>query len=197
MRFAEDIGASKKQASYLLIYMAISTIFSRPLIGSLADCKRCNRIHTLQFAFLLLGVSTTIVTIATHYYWIAVYLVIFGFVEGCFVTIMPVITSDIVGSDNLQSAFGGMMFFLSIFMATGPPFAGWIFDVSKNYSLAFFVAGGSTVLSVCIMFIISFPSKDTKTLLNEKDIKIHKVVSSTDFVSLLPEDIVTERLTSV
>ena len=124
-------------------------------------------------------------------------------------TIMPVITSDIVGRRNVSSAFGGLLFFLSVFMALGPPFAGWIFDVSQTYSLAFLIAGGSTVASVCVLFALSWrplqgtqESSDSKSFLKQEncpDVKMNELEtwSSKYAVRILDDDIITEKLTSV
>ena len=54
---------------------------------------------------------------------------------------------DLLGLENLTSAFGMLSLFRGVTTFMGPPLAGAIFDATENYDISFYVAGGSFVLA--------------------------------------------------
>ena len=59
---------------------------------------------------------------------------------------------DLLGLENLTSAFGMLSLFRGVTTFMGPPLAGAIFDATENYDISFYVAGGSFVLASLISF---------------------------------------------
>ena len=59
---------------------------------------------------------------------------------------------DLLGLENLTSAFGLLSLFRGLTTLMGPPLAGAIYDWTKNYDISFYVAGGSFVLASLISF---------------------------------------------
>ena len=118
------------------------------------DMRYVNRLTALQITLLLLSVFTTLVPIATNYEWLATYAFLFGFLEGCFVISLPLIVQDFVEKKQQAFALGSLFCFRSIPMTAGPSIAGWIYDVTQSYDVAFFSAGVVTVLSTCMMFLV-------------------------------------------
>ena len=154
VRLAKDSGADSTKAAFLVSFLAFGSITARPLFGKLMDKRGVSRITALQLTLLCISVSTTLVPIATNYEWLATFAFLYGFLEGCFVISVPLIVQDLVGDSKLAPALGSLYCFLSIPETTGPSIAGWIYDRSESYSVAFFCAGGITILSTCILFII-------------------------------------------
>ena len=60
------------------------------------DMRYVNRLTAMQITLLLLGVSSTLVPIATNYEWLATYAFFSGFLEGCFVISLPLTVQDLV-----------------------------------------------------------------------------------------------------
>ena len=59
---------------------------------------------------------------------------------------------DLLGLDNLTSAFGLLTFFRGVTSIVGPPLAGFVFDVTQSYDISFFMAGSSLILASLISF---------------------------------------------
>ena len=59
---------------------------------------------------------------------------------------------DLLGLENLTSAFGLLSLFRGVTTFMGPPLAGAIFDATETYDISFYVAGGSFVLASLISF---------------------------------------------
>ena len=67
---------------------------------------------------------------------------------------MQLIVQDLVGEGKIGPALGFLYCSLSIPKTAGPSIAGWIHDSSGSYAVAFFCAGGITIISTCILFIV-------------------------------------------
>lgn len=154
VRLAEDSGIDPIQAALLINFVAFGSVIVRPFFGKLMDMRYVNRLTALQITLLLLSVFTTLVPIATNYEWLATYAFLFGFLEGCFVISLPLIVQDLVEKKQQAFALGSLFCFRSIPMTAGPSIAGWIYDVTQSYNVAFFSAGVVTVLSTCVMFLV-------------------------------------------
>lgn len=55
---------------------------------------------------------------------LAFYATFFGFFEGCYVLLAPVLTGDIVGRNNMATGVGVLFAIKSIPLTLGPPIAG-------------------------------------------------------------------------
>ena len=77
---------------------------ARPLFGKLMDHPRVNRITVLQLTLLYISISTTLVTIATNYEWLATFQSMCGFLEGIYAISVPLIAQDLVGDSKLAPA---------------------------------------------------------------------------------------------
>ena len=59
---------------------------------------------------------------------------------------------DLLGLDNLTSAFGLLTFFRGVTSIVGPPLAGFVFDATQSYDISFFMAGRSLFVASLISF---------------------------------------------
>ena len=149
-----DMGTNKTKASFLTAYMATGTFIGSIVFGKLADLHCCDKVYICQLGLMGISLSSTLVTMATSYEHVIAYAFVFGFFDGCFEMIVPVITQQIVGTHRVGYAIGGLYCILAFPKTLGPPIAGWIYDISKSYAVAFYVTGGITTASVLIMFLI-------------------------------------------
>lgn len=149
--------------------MAAGGFVGSLLFGHLSDHPRCNRIVACQFAILMMGVVSTLFTIASTFEWFVVLSIAFGVFDGCYEMLVPVITSDIVGIKFTPTAVGTLYCLLAIPKTIGPPVAGWIFDRSQSYNTAFYVTGGLMTLSSLIMFLIPTNVITKKIIIGSSD----------------------------
>ncbi|XP_066266601.1 monocarboxylate transporter 12-like [Branchiostoma lanceolatum] len=75
----------------------------------------------------------------------------FGVFAGCYTTQTAVFLAEFCGVKRLASALGllfGLGGFPTLF---GPPIAGYLYDVTGNYNVSFYVAGSAAFCSVLLM----------------------------------------------
>ena len=165
------MGTGKTEASFLTSFLATGTFTGSIVFGKLADWRPKYRIHICQLGLMGIGLASTLVTMATRYEHVIVYAFAFGLFDGCYEMIVPVITENIVGTRRVGHAIGGLYSILAFPKTLGPPIAGWIYDVSQSYDVAFQVTGGVTTLAVVILFFIpnftSFRHRDASRLSSE------------------------------
>ena len=150
---------SPSRAAFLVSFTAFGSMPSRPIFGRLMDHQRVNRITALQLTLLAIGALVALVPISSSYEWLATFAFLFGFLEGCFMSSMPLVVQSLVGSKKLAAGLGTLFCFLGIPTVAGPSIAGWIYDISESYTVAFLCAGGITLVSICILFLVPRHSK--------------------------------------
>lgn len=127
MRFCEDLGITADMASKLYIYYGLSSAIARVLAGRLCDIRGINPVYLYQSAEFVVGLSTILVTLANDYTALIVFVVIYGFCDGTFITTLNIILLTSVDASKRAAALGWNMQFTTIFMASGPPLAGRFF----------------------------------------------------------------------
>lgn len=74
----------------------------------------------------MMAVTTTLCPLATDYAGLILYAVGFGMFDGCFVMLIAVTTTDVVGPNKMAHALGSLYGVIAIPMIFGPPLAGTI-----------------------------------------------------------------------
>lgn len=154
VRHAEDLGVSPTDASFLIGYLSVASTAGRLFFGKMADLSCVNRVHMYQMGLSMIGLCSFFVTMATGYGGLVAYTVIFGFFEACYILLIPLVTSDIVGPLKMSYALGSAFTFMAFPMFLGPPIAGWMYDISGDYSGAFYSCGGISFLAASLTFLI-------------------------------------------
>ena len=72
----------------------------------------------------MMAVACTLCPVAQNYTGLVLFAVGFGVFDGCFVLLLAITTSDIVGPEKLPAALGGLYGVIAFPMTFGPPLAG-------------------------------------------------------------------------
>ena len=156
-------------------FMSIGGVLGSLVLGSLCDYPQFNRLKVCPASVLLMGIFSSAVTVATRYEWISVYAVTFGFCDGCYEMLIPVITRDLVGVQKVGLAIGALYCLMAFPKTLGPPIVGWIFDASKSYSISFYITGGVATLAAVVMFTLNcvrpvdYPDGENERLLSSPE----------------------------
>jgi len=86
------------------------------------------------------------------------YAIIYGLFYGASAVLMPVIAADVFHSRNFGSILGGMYIGGGLGTAAGTFFAGWVFDVSRSYLVAFALYFPFMWLT-CLLYWLAAPRK--------------------------------------
>ncbi|TNN23044.1 Monocarboxylate transporter 12 [Liparis tanakae] len=80
--------------------------------------------------------------------------VVYGYFDGAYVALIPVVTAEVVGARSLPSALGVVYFLHAIPYLVSPPIGGWLVDVTGSYAATFFFSGVSLLSSAAVMAAI-------------------------------------------
>lgn len=78
----------------------------------------------------------------------------FGFTFASAYVLIPKIVELIVGVDNFSAAIGLNFFMQGLGLLIGTPFASWIFVVTNNWNISFYIAGIGITLSSIVASLI-------------------------------------------
>lgn len=124
VRLATEEGIDPFRATLLIGIMSVGSTLGRLIFGKVADHPRVNRLYLYQISFLMIGISNTLCPVLTSYTGLVIYSTVFGFFEGCYVLLAPVLTGDIVGRDKMAHGVGVLFALKSVPLTLGPPIAG-------------------------------------------------------------------------
>ncbi len=127
VRYCVDMGITPDAASRLFVYYGLASCVGRLVSGRLCDFQKVNTFYVYQVAELVLGTSVLIVTLATSYMHLIIFIVIYGFCDGVFITTLNVLLITCVSPPKVPVAIGWEMQISSFFLASGPPVAGKFF----------------------------------------------------------------------
>ena len=118
--------------------------------------------------------------------------------------LVPVITRDIAGPQRVAHAIGLLYCMMAFPKTLGPPIAGWLFDLSNDYSVSFYVTSAVTIIATAVMFLLNWvPLHKDRIEMEEnemhspkiRDEPSHESVYDGFGINLTPEadDFVTRR----
>uniref|UniRef100_A0A8C5KCJ6 Solute carrier family 16 (monocarboxylic acid transporters), member 14 n=2 Tax=Jaculus jaculus TaxID=51337 RepID=A0A8C5KCJ6_JACJA len=134
--------------------IAILHIFGKVILGVVADLPCISVWNVFLMANFSLVLSIFILPLMHTYAGLAVICALIGFSSGYF-SLMPVVTEDLVGIEHLASAYGIIICANGISALLGPPFAGWIYDITQKYDFSFYICG--LLYMVGILFLLIHP----------------------------------------
>ncbi|XP_006141974.1 monocarboxylate transporter 14 [Tupaia chinensis] len=134
--------------------IAIVHILGKVVLGIVADSPCISVWNVFLMANFTLVLSIFILPLTHTYAGLAVICALIGFSSGYF-SLMPVVTEDLVGIEHLANAYGIIICANGISALLGPPFAGWIYDITQKYDFSFYISG--LLYMVGILFLLIQP----------------------------------------
>lgn len=154
VRYAEEMGSSHRDGSLLLSYLAAGSGVGKIIFGKISDIPRVNTLTLYNFCMVLSGLSPLIAIFAAGYKMLVVYVVVLGFLDGCIIGLMSIVTFECAGRDAMSEAWGGVLMIQSCSMLVGAPAAGWLGEITGNYRNSFVMAGAPTVIGALILSLV-------------------------------------------
>lgn len=158
---ALEIGESKSEGALVVSSIGIVHTIGNVVFGFLGDCKRVNRSILYSVSMWLTGLGLALVPLSRNSVSFAIFDAIYGFFVAASEALSCVIVADILGMSKLSDGYGILMFLQGIANLVGPPFAGWLYDVSGSYNNTFFAAGGSIVFLGILYAVVPIHSRFT------------------------------------
>ena len=132
--YAEDAGLNRGAAVLCFGLVGVGSTVGRLVLGALAD--RLGRLRALTLFYACLGASYLVWLMATGFWSIAIFAVIFGVFSGGFIAVMPAFIADYFDGPDVSGVIGLQYTAAGIAMLIGPVFAGFVFDRYASYTLA-------------------------------------------------------------
>ncbi|XP_068136600.1 monocarboxylate transporter 14 [Hyperolius riggenbachi] len=143
--------------------IAIVHIFGKIMLGYIGDLTCVSAWNVFLASNFTLGISILILPLMRVYAALAVVCALIGFSSGYF-SLMPVVTEDLVGIKQLANAYGIIICANGISALLGPPFAGWIYDITQKYDYSFYVCGLLYMVGMlCLLMEPCLQPKEKKT----------------------------------
>jgi len=134
---ATDLGFSSSSAAAILAAMGGASIAGRAILGSIGDKIGNKRAYML--GFFLLAVALSWLIPSTEAWKFYLFAVIFGLGYGNCDTQQSPLVAGLFGLTSHGLIFGVVSMGYAMGSALGPFIAGLLFDIYKNYQIAFFV----------------------------------------------------------
>ena len=147
--FLTDIGAGLGTAGLMLTAVGVGGITGRLAFGWLGDLFPKRYVVTGGLCSLALGLL--VLAFSTQLWHVAIALVLYAPAYGGLATMMFAMRSEYFGRRSFATIQGFMGSVLVIGTVSGPIYAGWIFDVTQSYRIAFLtfaVAAGIAVILI-------------------------------------------------
>jgi len=151
-----DIGFTYQTASTVLGLMVLMSVPGRFIFGWLGD--RFNKKMLLFLLCLLQAVGVFIFINANTLALLYLFVVIYGLGYGGVIPLTFALRADLFGRRNYATIAGITMAMATIGTVAAPVFAGYLYDVTQTYSLAFYILMGTIALSGVFFLIIPRPS---------------------------------------
>ena len=130
-----NIGLSAETAGGILGMMIFASIPGRVLFGFLGDRIKKNKL--LAATMITQGIGVLILAFASNIIHVYAFVVIYGLTYGGCIPLMMSFRGDIFGRKNFAQMSGLMSPFRMIGNVVGPVLAGYLFDVTGSYRIAF------------------------------------------------------------
>ena len=152
--------SAQRSAAVFSIALVVSTL-GKPVMGIVAD--RSNARLALTSAVLSLSCAFLILTRAAHPAMLIPLVLFYGIGVGAPVALVPMLMAESFGLRSFGTLAGLIGIFGMLGTATGPMFAGRIFDVSGAYTAAFilmsmFLAVAALLPFGCLPFRMPAPA---------------------------------------
>ncbi|XP_052010244.1 monocarboxylate transporter 12-B [Xyrauchen texanus] len=146
-------GVRPQQAALLMSILGVSGIVGTITFGWIADrkCLRPYRVVSYMLAVGSEGLSCLFLPLLRGFSLLVPFSLFYGYFDGAYVALIPVVTSDTVSSTHLTSALGVVYFLHAIPYLISPPIGGWLVDQTASYTATFFLSGISLICSSVIL----------------------------------------------
>ncbi|MBS3789667.1 MAG: MFS transporter [Candidatus Thermoplasmatota archaeon] len=149
--YSTDVGLSSFYAAATLTAVGLANIFGRVLGGWTSDKLGVIKGVAIFFVFQSLAIFT--LPFFSSLFAIYAVALLFGLAYGGWVMIYPVITSRLFGTKNSGAILGALGTVAGVGGALGPYVAGYLYDLTGLYDLAFLISGFLMLGAFCLALL--------------------------------------------
>ena len=113
-----------EDAAFLVSVIGISNTLGRVISGWISDFSWVNSLVVTNMAIILSAITVFLFPFCTSYASLTLMALLFGFFVAAYISLTSIILVDLLGLDNLTSAFGLLTLFRGFSSMIGPPING-------------------------------------------------------------------------
>jgi len=153
MPFLESIGISRTNAGFVVTFTILLSVLGRVGLGWLSDYM--NRRYVFCVALGLQVIGMLFFANIQNFWHIIIFLITFSPGYGAPIPLRPAMQGEYFGRKYFGTIQGLFLSVSTVSTMIGPPFAGWICDVTGSYRLAFLIL--AAIPAIGILFILLTP----------------------------------------
>lgn len=154
-------GMTSQDASVVVSVIGIANTIGRIIVGWCVDFPWANSLSITNVSLLLSGFSVMSFTLCYNYEAFILNAFVLGISISAYIALTSIVLVDLLGLDLLTSAFGLLVLFRGVSSVVGPPLAGVIFDLTKDYNASFILAGIFFIVASLFSFIAQRQQKQS------------------------------------
>ena len=143
-------GVEINDANFLISIIGISNTVGRVAAGWISDFEWVNSLLVTNLAIFFSGVCVFVLPWCQSYTSYIIIALLFGVFVAAYISLTSIVLVDLLGLDNLTSAFGLLVLFRGASSMIGPPVAGSVFDSTQSYDVSFYLAGVFLMVAAAI-----------------------------------------------
>ncbi len=144
--YAIDFNVAEMAAATAVGLVGGASIGGRIVMGSLSD--RIGRKASFSIAYFLMAIIMLWLLKARQPWEFYLFSTVFGFGYGACVPLFPAVIADLFGTRFHGSIFGALSVAAGLGGMVGPLLAGYVFDITGSYNIAFII--GAAVLFLAL-----------------------------------------------
>jgi MFS family permease len=157
--YVTDLGYSAVIAATVMSIIASMQLASPLVWGLLAD--RIGARYAATLRFVIQGIGLAVAVISGELVWLYAGFLLYGIGLGGNMVLPDILWADYFGRHSLGK-IRGMGLLISHFLAAiGPPFFGFLFDITRGYGLSFTIFGAVLVISALLSLMLKPPTRRT------------------------------------
>ena len=156
MPFLESIGISREKAGFVVTLTILLSVLGRIGLGWLSDYM--DKRYVFCIALGLQTVGLLVFANIRSFWHILLFLATFSPGYGAPIPLRPAIQGEYFGRKQFGTIQGLLLSISTVSSMLGPPFAGWICDVTGSYRLAFLLLAVIPAVGI-LMFLLTPPAQ--------------------------------------
>ena len=156
MPFLESVGISREKAGYVVTFTIFLSVLGRIGLGWLSD--HMDKRYVFCIALGLQAVGLFLFANIRSFWHILFFLITFSPGYGAPISLRPAIQGAYFGRKQFGTIQGLLMSISILSSMIGPPFAGWVCDVTGSYRLAFLILSAIPPVGI-LLFLLTPPHR--------------------------------------
>ncbi|KAL4239124.1 Major Facilitator superfamily [Mactra antiquata] len=154
--YAKDVGVSNEGVALLVLVNSFVDLVARVLLGYISDRGWLRRSTLVGITTMTVSICCFTLRFFTSFGVLMGYAVVLGMVSGLYFAIYPVVITDYMTLNKLDSCLGYTALINGCSNAGTFFIVGYLRDISGSYISSYYFIGSQAFIGACIMFLLPY-----------------------------------------